>query len=560
MMLAMPGDDQELPQTAAHLLTPLDTTPMDARMGAAALKNGDTVVYRMGLRSMPVLNLPDRLDVGGVRAELVDGPVLAQFTHVRQRPGLPIRFDKHMVHELVGAGERILVLSVVDSPLPDDVEAAFLLWRSRAQAAAGTLATVLDERVAGDVLFEDAIVLANGTPVGALDMRERIRTFLPLEVTALDQPALATLTQVPLGDGSGVARAARLYRRAALEGPTADAYVMLWVAAESLLDTPQPRKVDLDAVLAEAGMDPDAMPLHTGLLIGLRGKIVHEGLEDHERLRMAYYEMEAVVRVLIRRAAGIQGGWWPAHGPAMYDDPWPERMAHFDGQGISEWHDGDLPPVVMPGPERVPRSVPVPDRALQVVLSEDLLTVSGQGADIIAGAVSDALAWLVPDDPQPVMVDVGPPADHGIAVNTQRVLIPADRLDGLLDQNRPEVLVNLVWDLHGVVGALAAIRAGIESVDDGVAVIEAVGAWHQYHRLVIEGGFDATILRMPTVVSGDMIAVGKLAGWAAAGDPVANSAVNALGGRDGELARDLVTAIRESPPSPPRPRVARPAD
>lgn len=559
-MMPTSENGQELARSAADLLVPGDTTPMNARVGGPELGGADAVVYRLGLRSMPILNLPERLDIGGVRAEFVNGPVLAQFTHVRQRPGVPIRFDKHMVRELVGDGERILVLSEAESPLPEDVEGALLLWRSRAHAAAGALAAVLDERVASEVIFEDAVVLAHGRPVGALDLRERIRTFLPLEVTALDQPALSALTQVPLGDGSGVARAARLYRRAVLEGPTADAYVMLWVAAESLLDTPQPRRVDLDALLADAGMDPTALPLHTGLLIDLRGKIVHEGLEDHERLRTAYYEMEALVRVLIRRAAGLRGGWWPAHGPAAYADPWPTRMADVDGFGTTEWHEGSLPPVTIPGPERVPRRVPGPDQELRVLLSDELLELAGEGADIISGTVSDALAWLLPDDPQAVRVDLGPRVDHGVAVNSERILIPVDRLDGLLDDDRPEVLVNLVWDLHGVVGAMATMRAGVESVDDGAAVIQATGAWHQYHRMVREGKFDAALLRMPAVVAGDNIAVGKLAGWAAAGDPRAEREVNALHGREGDLARALVEALRQSPPEPSRPSTGLPTD
>lgn len=547
-------------ENTAGLLIPLDRSPEDVRLDTAALDPADAVVYRLGLRSMPVLDLPERLDVGGVLAEVVDGPVLAQFTEVRQLPGLPIRFDKHMAREPVGDGERILILSVHESPLPGEVDAAWLLWRSRAEAAAGALAAVLDERVAGQMLFEDAVLLAGGTPIGAMDTRERIRTFLPLEVTALEREALDGLAHVPLGDRSGVARAARLYRRAALEGPTADAYVMLWVAAESLLDTQQPRKADLDALLAQAGMDPESMPLHTGLLIRLRGNIVHEGLEDHERLRTAYYEMEAIVRVLVRRTAGLRGGWWPAHGPGAYADPWAERVAAFGGRGTSHWHDDGLPPVTLPGPERVPRRVAVPDRVLRVVVSDDLRDAAADGADPILGAVSDALAWLLPDDSRTVRIDLGPSSEHGISINAERIVIPVDRLDGLADQNRPEMLVNLIWDLHGAVGALAAMRGGIESVDDGVALIEAIGAWHQYHRLVLEGEFDAAHLQLPTVTSGDMIATGKVAGWAAAGDPRAKSEVEVLGDREGQLARNLVGILQDTPPAPARPVTAEPGE
>jgi hypothetical protein len=161
---------------------------------------------------------------------------------------LPPTFDKRMVRELVGGGERIIIFSIRESPVPGDVEAALLRWRQRAEAAAGALAAVLDERAVGPRLFEDVVLLSGGATIGAMGMRERVRAFLPLEVTALDQPALDRLASLELSDGSRVARAARLYRRAVLEGPTADAYVSLFVAAESILDTRQPRKVDFDAV------------------------------------------------------------------------------------------------------------------------------------------------------------------------------------------------------------------------------------------------------------------------------------------------------------------------
>jgi hypothetical protein len=79
----------------ADLLIPLDVPPLDARLADDALKHADAVVYRLGLRSMPVMNLPERLDIGGVRVDVVDGPVLVQRTAMRQRAGvLQPTFDK----------------------------------------------------------------------------------------------------------------------------------------------------------------------------------------------------------------------------------------------------------------------------------------------------------------------------------------------------------------------------------------------------------------------------------------------------------------------------------
>jgi nucleotide-binding universal stress UspA family protein len=115
----------------ADLLIPLDVPPSDARMADDALEHADAVVYRLGLRSMPVSNLPQRLYIGGVRVDVVDGPVLAQRTAMRQRAGvLRATFDKHMVREPVGEGEQIAILSIHENPLPDDLDAAFLICGS----------------------------------------------------------------------------------------------------------------------------------------------------------------------------------------------------------------------------------------------------------------------------------------------------------------------------------------------------------------------------------------------------------------------------------------------
>jgi hypothetical protein len=131
---------------SADLLIPLDVPPLDARLADDALEHADAVIYRLGLRSMPVMNLPERLDIGDVRVDVVNGPVLAQRTAMRQRAGVfRATFDKHMVREPVGDGEQIAILSIHESPLPDDLDAAFLIWRQRAEAAAGALSAVLDE-------------------------------------------------------------------------------------------------------------------------------------------------------------------------------------------------------------------------------------------------------------------------------------------------------------------------------------------------------------------------------------------------------------------------------
>jgi hypothetical protein len=536
-------------RSTADLLIPLDVEPRDARESDDAVSRADTVVYRLGLRAQPVLNLPDHLDVGGVQVDFVRGPVLAQRTEMRQRPGhLPITFDKHMARVLVGDGELLAILSISEDSVPEQPEAALLLWRQRTEAAAGVLASVLDERVVGARVFEDAVLLSDGETIGAMDWQERVRSFLPMEVTALDRPALDHLATINLGDGSAVARASRLYRRAAAEGPTADAYVLLYVAMESLLESTQPSKRELDALLATAGIDPDGLPQHTGLLIRLRGQIVHEGLEDHERLRVAFYELEAIVRTLIRQVAELRGGWWPTLDIAAYATPWPERLDAVGGPPQAVWHSDRLPPAPAPAAERLPRNVLVPDRSLLVTMTRALETAAGDASDLLLNLAVDARMQLLPDEDVTLALDITP--GDGVDIDPTRIAIGDRRLQGL---EHPARFAGLTVDFVGALGHWYAAQTIGNVTNDDLALRSAIASWYQYDRLVNDGELDPGLLSLPA--PDDTEGLGTLGGWAGAGDGRSSAALDTLDGRTGELGRAIRDALRESPPAPSRPKL-----
>lgn len=58
-------------------------------------------------------------------------------------------------------------------------------------------------------------------------------------------------------------------------------------------------------------------------------------------------------------------------------------------------------------------------------------------------------------------------------------------------------------------------------------------------------------LKLPTTATS--MNIGTLTGWASAGDDRAKATVDSLPGRAGDLARATRDALRESPPSSPRP-------
>lgn len=524
-------------------LPKLSEAPADA-LGDWGSSNADTLVYRLGLSCEPVPGLPGDVSVGDTQITFVRGPLRAQETQIRQRFGLPVAFDKAMKRVPVGDGEAIALVTISTDP-PADLEAGFAEWRAQALAAAGMLAAVLDERVAGRELFEDAVLYRGGSFVGGADMRGKVRTYLPFEVDQSDQQALNLLATLSASESSPVARAARLYRRAALEGPTADAYAMLWVAAECFSEKGSPSKKDIEKALKESGIDPAGFPIGVGHLIDLRGKIQHHGVESDDRLATAFYEMEAVVRTLIRQSAGITGGWWPASdNPAGFADPFDAAVARAQGQRSSAWHPNRLPPVEDPMPLRIPRRSPNPSDDPRLDVDADL----GNAAQALSSCVLDAIEWF---DPRlHLKIRATPPPhiseDAPFWADGQEIWIALDRLEN--DQDSAAI-VNFFWDLVSLVGFASAQANGAESRGDGVALVQAFGAWFQYTRLVTYGEYEADLVAIPTGT--DHISLGKLCGWAAAGDARAIAAIAGLDGPPKTLADDIVEVLSHMRPVAP---------
>ncbi len=472
----------------------------------------------------------------------------SQFTEIRQRHQLPFYFDKRMARLPIGEGDLLAVLQISSDEQPEDLDSAFSAWRQRALAAAGLLASVLDERVAGEELFEDLLLLRNGEFVGAADRRSRVRGFLPFEVNTGDRAALDQLAGLSLDEASDIARAARLYRRAANEGPTADAFAMLWVAAECFSEQRTLSRKEIEAALEDSGLNPAGLPISVGRLIGLRAKVQHHGVEDDDQLRDAYYEMEAIVRCLIRQRAQLVGGWWPAaDDPASFAEPFDAAVAQFSRGGESDWHEDALPPVAEPEALYIPRQVANADRDARLSLDPRL----GDAVGLMANTVIDALEWVNPNASLAVSCERprGAPAESLSGANAEEIWLAPQRLEGWDDQDTPHVLVNLVWDLYALAGYAFAQQAGLTSEGTGVAVVEGLGAWLQYTRLVTHGDLDPVALELQLPTGDDPVSIGKLAGWAAAGDEGAAAAVADLTGSAGEMGRSLMEALRDAPPS-----------
>lgn len=504
-------------------------------------------VYRLGFRAGPVDGFEQGLRIGHVELHYVPGPVLTQRTEIRQRAGIELVFDKHMARGVEVGGGHWLTVAQIAGDVPGDPAQHLLRCRPEAEAAIGLLASVLDERVALEEVFEDLIYLGDEGPLTAGDMRSRLRHFLPYRVTDTERTTLKDLDDVPVDETSAAGRAARWYLRAAQQGPTPNAIVELWVAIETLTPGDRQSPKATVAALTQAGWDVTSQELSVGQLAGLRADIVHKGVDDAALITKGYYHLEAIARVLIRDAVRASSSWpaqtetnWLVAPPAAEvdeDRANPETVWHLEGlptaepapsMGETHWH----PPLV------APEDTDPPD-----VLLEGATEETGPR---ISFWVKQAARNLDCADAEGLAVHVTTDLAGDMATNADRVVINAALLDD------PDLLreIRLGWLLQAGVAQQLLMAKGVRSEGGlGSLLIEVFGSWAQYREFVAGDGpyDDGDLVATEPAPSGDLITVAGHLGAALAGSAQANSIVARwLAVTTDQHLAELVTGLRAS--------------
>lgn len=329
--------------------TPSDlSTPSEPRADIADAFCGLRAVYRLGYLSMEVPGLPNVLRLGDVFVSQITGPLETQITTIVQEPGLSPVFHKWMEKPFVGAGRHITVLSL-EIQVGQDVSESLATCRAKCETVAGVLVALMDERIAEELILEDMTILADdGTVRAVVDERKRVRTyeashrwFERFEAEIEKVEALDHDEYLRLG------AAVRWYHRAVLAGPTAESFVMLWIAIEAAVPAAggaQSRNEVRAVEEAIAGADPtldipaDIVP-SVGRMAGLRARIVHQGLEDDVELSESWYMLEAITRLLVRNIGRITGGWPFFPDQSMLRDP----FSRLKEAPKTFWH---APPII----------------------------------------------------------------------------------------------------------------------------------------------------------------------------------------------------------------------
>lgn len=478
-------------------------------------EEADSVVFRTFWRRMSVPGLPESLRVGEVDFHFIAGPVRTQRTTIRQRPGVPFVFDKSMQRYVeIGANELLTV-----AQLTTDLQRGLEIpqWQATTRAAIGLVVCMLDERIAGDQLGEDMVFLKKGAPVAAADVVSGVRTFMPFDVTAQDQAALANLASSHSHDGQAYTTAAQLYGLGVNEGPTRIGFVLLWTAVDSLVYEGQNQAKELLEALHQVDFDLDWLSLSVGRLAGLRGKLAHGKSEPEELVRLGFYDMEAIARVLIRSAAGLPPAWPAMPTATAFALPTGRQLADQTGAYEEVWHDDDLP---KPDPNPPLSGLARYDAAagghaswLRVEGTEDRETekrlrfwglAAVSAVDI---ALDETTIEVCDDDRLPKGID--------FASNVERILVseaaaaPADDLGDF----------RLGYQLCRLMAEQQVLRLGFESEGFGTFLIEMAGAWVAYREWVLLGDLPPDALLRVELDDSDLQNLGATVGIAISGDP-----------------------------------------
>ena len=476
----------------------------------------DTAIYRYITKRLAVPDLPDEVRVGEATIYLTTGPVRTQQTQRRQRPGLPFVFDKHMQRGVVvGENDPLTVCQLTHEP-PRDFARSVAEWRDSAETALGFLAATLDDRLVGEKLAEDIVLLADGEAVAAADVHLNVRTYMPFDVTGEDRQALGQLRAATLSLDDDVARAANFYGLATAEGPTRHGVLLLWLAVDAIVGTRKTQKQAVASRLASIGFDLAWLNLDLGRLVGLRGNIAHGRVEDSELLRQGYYDAEAIARALIRSEAGIAGGWPAMPSATAFRPPLGSKLAEQEGQWEEVWHSKGLPePDPAPPPTGLPRVDAVRgghSEWLQVIGAPD--EEATQRLWFWAMAAIRAIDVDLPSLTAEVVDEADLPRETDMAVNDEQIRVS---LALAVPSNDLEE-ARLAYFMCRGIAEMHVMRIGILSEGFGAFLIELAGAWAAYREWVINNEMPREVLSQQQLAEASLQDLGAYVGAALAGD------------------------------------------
>lgn len=474
----------------------------------------DGAVYRRAYRGMEVPGLLTPLTIGDVVLTQLSGPLLTHRVDLRQRSGFPLIFDKSMERALeVGQGQWLTLCEItLDFPPDSSLPTSFQPQRERAEEAVGVLATLLDERVAQEAIAEDLILTDHGEPIAVQDIVENVRHYLPYAISDVERRAMAAL---PTTLSEQVELGLRWYLRGAQAGPGRDGVLFHWIAVEAVVGHDHPKAIE--AALQEAGWDLAHQAMSVSEIAGVRGRIVHATESSkpltEDVIQGAYYDLEAMSRILLRRELGIESSWPAPPNAQLFESPWDQMVREtWNHPPAIVWHEPPLPAIdgeCLPGISWN-RIHPPPEAQIEIQVSGG----RSQEQRRLRRWVGLAATFFQARDP--IKFEIRRLAEDSDAqINPERVVV-ASRFLAARD---PVSELRLGLRVHVFLASHLMYRAGVPTANVYGRLLHGVlGGWARHRVFVVENEIDERVFTQTDLTNdSDLLIVGEHLGALAAG-------------------------------------------
>lgn len=484
---------------------------IDAKDRPDAIPEHDGAIYRRIFRGLEVHGFPKSLEIGDVSISQQVGPILTHRTELRQRAGFPLIFDKSMERRVeVGHGHWLTLCQIRFPEAPSDLS-SMRLPREKAETALGYVAAIVDERIAQAPLAEDLILTLGDEPVAALGVAENVRHFMPYQVT---QAELDAFEQLAEGSAADLGLAARSYLRGAQAGPSQDGVVFLWIAIEALVGDKHPKAIE--GRLEEAGWEMAHQRLSVRQIFEIRSQLVHAEKKAKsvkpEDLRAAYYDAEAITRVLLRHALGVESTWPAPPEANMFDPPWQQVIAEaWQPPPAVIWHEPPLPAIPtdeLPGLSWQPIHPPSPLPAE--------ITIDGgslQEQHRLRRWIGMALAFF--DSSDPISFSIRRLEESDGTVDADQITVASS----LIRDRDPNSEIRLGLRVLSLVASQLLYRAGVPTTDvSGVLTHGVLAGWSGHRVFVVENDLDERFFtHKPLTADSNLRTIGEHLGAMVAG-------------------------------------------
>lgn len=322
------------PQKPGTVRTPTNVFSDDEGESIDDVLVGGAALYQLGFSGSPLTPIGRQvIKMGNVSIQQTLGPFQFQYTDVvTSDDEIPFEGEftrRHWSRENQFVTVAHTEFTVSGERLDQQIGSA----RSLCESALGAVSAYLDERFL-DRRLGELVQVQTSHGLAYVDITHGVRSFAP-GVANIELDELTDRADVISGDPV-LQSALKFYMRAMENRVSEVGFVLLASTADMLAGGSYRFKPhDLLAAMQAAGASDGWTLGRMKKVSRTRGELIHRGLVPSAEMYESWYDLEEIVRVLLRRKMKVRSTW-DARVP-MYDGPIRAFETVYDEDPYPEW-------------------------------------------------------------------------------------------------------------------------------------------------------------------------------------------------------------------------------